>query len=214
MRKRVFLFIIFIFVIFISTSTVSAACYEYCHNKSCQYDTSEFKCYHIINTKTGSDKYEVKKRNVSISNSSTKEVGEVSMDTCVANISNSSYQYTDNIRCSSSYNSENYVSCGGIGTFNKKIPEIVSWGFTTVEIIVPVILIILGVLDFIKALSSQKEDEIKKGQQMFIKRLIISVLIFFVVIIVKLLVQTISNSTNESNGIIECIDCFINNQCN
>lgn len=106
------------------------------------------------------------------------------------------------------------VSCGHLGSFHKKIPEISSWLITLVQIIVPVLLVIFGSIDFVKALSSQKDDEIKKGQQIFVKRVITAIMIFFVVVIVKMLVSLVSGNTAESNGIIDCIECFVNNKCN
>ena len=109
--------------------------------------------------------------------------------------------------------SKNNVSCGNIGSINKKIPELTSWIITIAQIVVPVILVIFGVIDFVKAIVSQKEDEIKKGQQIFIKRLITGILIFFVVVIVKFVVSLLAGE-NESGNIINCIDCFISNKCN
>ena len=110
-------------------------------------------------------------------------------------------------------NSNSKVSCGKIGKFNRKIPEITSWIINIAQVLVPVILVIMGSIDFVKALSSQKEDEIKKGQQFFIKRLIVAIIIFFVVVIVKLIVSLASNGKTESKNIIKCIDCFISNDC-
>ena len=104
------------------------------------------------------------------------------------------------------------VSCGNIGSFHKKIPEISSWIINIIFVAVPVILTIVGMIDFVKGIASQKEDEIKKGQQVFIKRIITAVIIFFIVALVKLIVSLISNST-EKSGIINCIDCFISNKC-
>ena len=104
------------------------------------------------------------------------------------------------------------VSCGNIGSFHKKIPEISSWIINIIFVAVPVILTIVGMIDFVKGIASQKEDEIKKGQQVFIKRIITAVIIFFIVALVKLIVSLISNST-EKSGIISCIDCFISNKC-
>ena len=104
------------------------------------------------------------------------------------------------------------VSCGNIGSFHRKIPELTNWFFIILEIVVPVILVILGVIDFAKSITGQKEDEIKKGQNIFIKRLITAVLIFFVVAIVKFVIGLVS-VPGESNGIFECIDCFMNNRC-
>lgn len=111
------------------------------------------------------------------------------------------------------YNFNSKVSCGKIGSFNPLIPEITSWIVTVVQIAVPVILVIFGTIDFVKAISNQKEDEIKKGQQIFIKRIITAVIIFFMVVIVKLVLSAVSSGKPESGNIIDCIECFINNEC-
>ncbi len=108
----------------------------------------------------------------------------------------------------------NKVSCGKMGSFNRKIPEITSWIVTIVEILVPVLLTIFGAFDFVKAITGQKDDEIKKGQQIFIKRIIAAVLIFFVVSITRLVVSLVSSGSNEKESILSCIDCFISNKCN
>lgn len=106
----------------------------------------------------------------------------------------------------------NNRTCGNIGYFNKKIPELTSWFFTLIEVIVPIILIILGVIDFVKSLSGSKEDDIKKGQQIFIKRILTASIIFFVIVGVKLLINIFGNSF-EKEGILDCVNCFINNKC-
>lgn len=48
------------------------------------------------------------------------------------------------------------------------------------KIIVPILIIVLGMLDFGKAVIASKADEMKKAQSTFIKRLIIGVAVFFV----------------------------------
>ncbi len=101
------------------------------------------------------------------------------------------------------------VSCGKIEGIPGKIPEITSLIVTIVQIAVPVILVLMGTLDLFKGITAQKEDEIKKGQQMFIKRLIVGAIIFFVIVIVKVLISIVADSTNDTNNITECIDCFL-----
>ena len=61
------------------------------------------------------------------------------------------------------------VTCGNITGIPKKIPELTSFIITVVQIAVPVILVVLGTLDLFKGVTAGKEDEIKKGQTMFIK---------------------------------------------
>lgn len=55
------------------------------------------------------------------------------------------------------------------------------------KIVVPIIIIVLGLLDFGKAVMASKEDEMRKAQSTFIKRVLIGVAVFFVPTIVDLL---------------------------
>ena len=104
------------------------------------------------------------------------------------------------------------VSCGNVTGIPAKIPELTSFAVTMIQIAVPVILVVMGSMDLFKGITAQKEDEIKKGQQLFIKRLIAGALIFFVVVIAKLLISVVADTSSEN--IIECIDCFLSNECN
>ena len=87
-----------------------------------------------------------------------------------------------------------------------KIPNTVHTIIVVIKIAVPVLLVIFGMLDLFKGLSASKEDEIKKGQQLFIKRLISAAIIFFVISIVQLLVSFVAGD----EGIMTCANCFIN----
>ena len=105
------------------------------------------------------------------------------------------------------------VSCGDglLTSIPNAIPKVVSIAYTILQIAVPVILVVTGSLDLFKGLSAQKEDEIKKGQQMFVKRLIAAALIFFVFVIVKVVVSFVADG--DSVAIMECAECFINHNC-
>ena len=104
------------------------------------------------------------------------------------------------------------VSCGNITGIAAKIPELTSFAMTMVQIAVPIILVIVGSLDFFKAISAQKEDEMKKGQKMFVKRLVLAGIIFFVIVIAKVLISVVADSS--SANIIDCMYCFLSNDCN
>ena len=103
------------------------------------------------------------------------------------------------------------VSCGNVSGIAAKIPELTSFCITMIQIAVPVVLVIVGSLDFFKAITSQKEDEMKKSQHIFMKRLILAAIIFFVIVIAKVLISVVADSS--SANIIECMDCFLSNQC-
>ena len=114
------------------------------------------------------------------------------------------------------YNKNGLVSCGEgtteVENIPPLIPKVVSIAYTMIQIAVPVVLVIIGSLDLFKGISAQKEDEIKKGQQMFVKRLIAAALVFFVFVIVKAVISFVADS--YSNSIMDCAQCFIENECN
>ena len=102
------------------------------------------------------------------------------------------------------------VSCGNVTGIPRKVPEITNDIVTILQIAIPVILVIVGGIDLIKGITAGKEDEIKKGQQIFIKRLIVGALVFFLVVIIKFVVSVLDNTANSRN-ISNCIDCFLVN---
>lgn len=65
------------------------------------------------------------------------------------------------------------------------IIKLIKHGFIPLlQIGIPIVLIVLGMIDLGKAVIASKEDEIKKAQGMLIKRLIYAIAVFFVVTIV------------------------------
>ena len=56
--------------------------------------------------------------------------------------------------------------------------------------IAPVLVIILSILDFIKALASQNDEDMKKAQGKFIKRLIIAAILFLLPLIINFMLKT------------------------
>ena len=72
-----------------------------------------------------------------------------------------------------------------------------------IQIGIPIILIVLGMLDLGKAVMASKEDEIKSAQKLLIKRAIYAVAIFFVVFVVQVVFVLIDNSGDlgQSNWI-------------
>lgn len=101
-----------------------------------------------------------------------------------------------------------YVTCGPIKSLPKKILQLSNTIVNIMQVAVPVILVLFGMIDLVKAVSSQKDDDIRKAQGVLIKRLILGVLVYFIVVIVKLLLSAIGGNTD---GIWNCVQCFISN---
>ena len=109
-----------------------------------------------------------------------------------------------------------YLSCGSKDSIAYDIPVMVprltSYAITALKTITPVILIIIGMFQLIKAISSQNEDEMKKARSALIKKLIAAAMIFFLVAIVQFIVKQVADKSEQSST-EACFDCFINNNC-
>ena len=131
----------------------------------------------------------------------------------VSNSSNSNIKPNANFM-----NIDQYKQCGGksgvlITNIPSIVPRITSTLYNTIMVLVPVILIVMGSVDLIKGIMSQKEDEMKKGRETFVKRLIGAAIIFLIVLIVKIFVGAVSRDGKNSVRIVDCIDCFVSNSC-
>ena len=74
--------------------------------------------------------------------------------------------------------SDKQMSCDEL--FDSSIMEIINDILKDPRYIVPALILLLGTLDFLKAVMASKEDEMKKAQRTFIKRIIIGVAVFLV----------------------------------
>ena len=71
-----------------------------------------------------------------------------------------------------------------------------------IRIAVPVVLIVIGMVDLVKALTSQDDKQIKAATNLIVKRVVIAVAVFLVPTIIRLLMNVISQHEYES-----CINC-------
>ena len=79
-----------------------------------------------------------------------------------------------------------------------------------IQIGIPIILIVLGMLDLGKAVVASKEDEIKSAQKMLIKRCIYAVAVFFVVLLVTFVFGLVADNSaggaDEATNWTQCWD--------
>ena len=67
--------------------------------------------------------------------------------------------------------------------------DLIKSGITIVKIAIPLILIVMGTMDFAQAIFASSEDGIKKAQSKFTRRVIIAVVIFLIPSILKALLS-------------------------
>ena len=106
-------------------------------------------------------------------------------------------------------------------TIDQIVPNFISAVVNILRIVIPLILVVFGLVDLGKATIAQKDDEIKKAQMTFVKRVIAAVLVFFVVPIVQLVFGLVDRAGKDPNvqenpnetQYETCINCFINGKC-
>lgn len=109
-------------------------------------------------------------------------------------------------------NAESYVKCGLSSDIPSALPVFSSNLIGLVKIIVPLLLIILGMIDFAKAVVSSDEKQMKDSQNKFVKRIIGAIAVFLIVSLTQFIFKLIGESS--TNAMASCIDCFVNNVCN
>lgn len=80
-------------------------------------------------------------------------------------------------------------NCEGLGS----IVVVVKFILKIIQWVVPIILIVLGTIDLVKAVVAGKDDDIKKHQQTLIKRIIAAVIVFLIPMLVSILMGWIGN---------------------
>ena len=86
--------------------------------------------------------------------------------------------------------------------------QIIGWVLWVFKIVIPIVIIVFGMIDLGKAVMGSKEDEIKKAQSTFIKRLMAAALVFFVITIVQFLVGILDNAgerDGQTTGAVTCL---------
>lgn len=121
-------------------------------------------------------------------------------------------------KCSGYYNqigtgTTGYKSftCGSIEKVPVALKTLIPNIVTIIKVFVPILLIILGMVDFLKAVMAQDDKAMNESKSKFLRRLIAAVAVFLVITIVQSAFLIIN--TDDTNSMAGCIDCLINGHC-
>lgn len=89
-------------------------------------------------------------------------------------------------------------------------PYIVHNIINLLKIITPIVLIILGMVDFTRAVVASDEKQMKEASTRFIRRIFAAVVVFFVVVIVQFVFSLLGSNDESALG---CFNCFVNGSC-
>lgn len=91
-----------------------------------------------------------------------------------------------------------------------KLPDFTSGLYNVIKLLVPILLIIMGMIDFTKAVMASDEKKMKESQKKFINRLIAGVVVFLIMAVVQFVFKQIDTTTEYKNGFANCINCILN----
>lgn len=74
-----------------------------------------------------------------------------------------------------------------------------------IKVVVPLLLIISGMITMAKAVMEKKEDDIKKAQNLLIKKVIAAVIVYLVITITKVVISLVATGDWET-----CVECAFN----
>lgn len=84
--------------------------------------------------------------------------------------------------------------------------KLVGYFITVIKIVVPLLVVIMGSLDFYHIVMSGKDSDLKKEALILGKRVLMGVIVFLMPSIVNLAVNTLDNNPNADYKV--CVDCL------
>lgn len=113
------------------------------------------------------------------------------------------------------------ISCGNVKGIPAGLAKFSRNAVSIIKLLIPVILIVLGIIDMLRAASANEDKAMKEATRRFARRIVAAVLVFFVISLTQFVIKTISNAARKSNNegveadtnnILSCISCFISEE--
>ncbi len=99
----------------------------------------------------------------------------------------------------------------GLGNIPNQVVNIIHIVFVAIKIGVPLILIFVGMFDMARAITLQKEDEIKKAQNLLVRKAVAAALVFLMLSLVSTLFSVVGGEGSEN--IWSCVNALLNGIC-
>lgn len=90
--------------------------------------------------------------------------------------------------------------CGGL----TDVWTIIGYIIFAIQVVVPLLLIISGMITMAQAVMKQDEKDIKKAQSLLVKKIIAAVIVFLIIAITKIVVSLVAKGNWES-----CVNCAL-----
>ena len=112
-----------------------------------------------------------------------------------------------------------FLACLGNGPFidgcaNVCIPsevaKLVTLIYNLIKVIVPIVLVIIGMYDMAKAITTQSADDIKKAQKLLVRKAIAGALVFFLFSFITWMLSILDATSGGTQGEADVIKCLNN----
>lgn len=103
-----------------------------------------------------------------------------------------------------------YYKCGDLTRISKGVPKFTNLLYRLIKVIVPIILVVMGTSDFLRAVSANDEKSMDETPKRFARRIGAAVLIYFVMTMVQLVIKVID--TDNKSSVLSCAKCFISSE--
>ena len=87
--------------------------------------------------------------------------------------------------------------------------QVIGYILFILKILIPILIIVLGMIDFGKSAISSDDKAMQKSAMSLVKRIIIGIAIFFVPLLVKIIFNMIGQFSSEmKKDYINCVNCL------
>jgi len=106
------------------------------------------------------------------------------------------------------FGSLDVVKCGN-AEIPSSVPSIIRTIIIVIKIAVPLVLIIMGMVDMLKAVIASDEKKLASSQKQFFKRLGFGAAVFLVITVIQFLIGIIAS---DDASIINCVSCMLGDE--
>lgn len=99
-----------------------------------------------------------------------------------------------------------YMSCGNQNGIPYDLPGFIRNLILIIKIVIPILIIIMGSVDYLKVVFGNSKDDLSKAIKKFVTRLLAGVCVFFLITLIQLFVNMLGN---DNDGLLACISCFV-----
>ena len=87
--------------------------------------------------------------------------------------------------------------------------QLIGYALFALKVLIPVVIIIYGVIDLVKALTASKDDAINSASKSILIRVIVGITIFFVPTIVRTVLRLVNDAVPYLNKAAACEECLL-----